>query len=37
MDISTNDVDNDTKKIVHVLWIEMMNKIDIHNGVVWCT
>jgi hypothetical protein len=30
MDISTNDVDNDTQKnCIHVLWIEMMNKIDI--------
>ncbi len=29
MDISTNDLDNDTKKIVHVLWIEMMYKINI--------
>jgi hypothetical protein len=29
MDISTNEMNNDTKKIVHVLLIEMMNKINI--------
>ncbi len=26
MDISTNDENNDTKKIIHVLWTQMMNK-----------
>jgi hypothetical protein len=29
MDISTNDENNDTKKIVHVLWTQMMNKKNI--------